>query len=73
MTARLSMSRPRRNTCRYCGIQTTSGENHSRELECLEALTAEVEKTRRLLADDKPRTPQECLTIDIGKGHRTAG
>lgn len=73
MTARLSKSASRRNACRYCGMETGSGGNHSCEHECVEALTAEVEKARRLLASAKSGTLQACLTTGIGKGHRTAG
>jgi len=73
MIARLSKGPSRRSACRYCGMETGSGGNHSSELECVEALTAEVEKTRRLLASDRPGTSQGCLMTGLGKGHRTAG
>ena len=67
MTARLGKSSSRPDTCRYCGMETRGGGNHSCELECVEALTAEVEKARRLLASDKPGTAQGCLTTGIDK------
>jgi len=73
VTARLSKSPSRPDTCRYCGMETGSGGNHSCELECVEALTAEVEKARRLLASYKPGTAHGCLTTGIDKGHRRAG
>jgi hypothetical protein len=53
--------------------RTGGGGNHSCELECVEALTAEVEKARRLLASYKPGTAHGCLTTGIDKGHRRAG
>lgn len=73
MTARLSKNPSRRNTCRYCGMETGSGGNHARELECVEALTAEVVKARRLLAAHGPGTSQGGLTVGIAKAHRPAG
>lgn len=44
-------------TCRYCGVQTDTGGNHSCERECLEALAAEVTKTKRLLGDARSPAP----------------
>jgi hypothetical protein len=44
--------------CRYCGVRTDSGGNHSCERECVEALAAEVTKTKRLLRDaQRPASP----------------
>lgn len=73
MTAQLSKSPSRRSTCRYCGMETGSGGNHSCELECIEALTAEVDKAKRLLAGDKPGTSQGYLTTQHRQRASAAG
>lgn len=54
----VTLARRPPTTCRYCGVQTASGGNHSCERECLEALAAAVTKTKRLLADaQRPASP----------------
>lgn len=71
MSARPSKSPPQRNTCRYCGVE--GGGNHPSERECVEALTAEIEKARRLLVSHRPSASPECLTAGIGARTRTTG
>ena len=65
MTAQRSKGPSRRNTCRYCGMESEG--NHPRELECIKALAAEIEKARRVLASHSPVALQEWLTTGIDK------
>ena len=55
MTAALTKSPSRRGICRYCGMETGTQGNHSNELECVAALSAEVEMARRQLVRHKSR------------------
>ena len=47
MTHTATLVRPA--VCRYCGIATSTGASHSSEPECIEALTAEIEKAKQLI------------------------
>ena len=48
----------RRLTCKYCGC-TTDGTNHRSTSECIEALEREVERLRRLVAQQQPKKPEQ--------------
>ncbi len=36
-------------TCRYCGLETGSGAGHRSQAECIQALSKEIDRARRLI------------------------
>ncbi|MBP1635926.1 MAG: hypothetical protein H6Q10_2500 [Acidobacteria bacterium] len=36
--------------CRYCGLETGSGVGHQSQAECIQALTAEIDRARELVS-----------------------
>lgn len=37
-------------TCRYCGLETGSGAGHRSQAECIQALSAEIDRAKRLIS-----------------------
>lgn len=35
--------------CRYCGVETGSGGGHRSQAECIEALSAEIARAKRII------------------------
>ena len=36
-------------TCRYCGLETGSGAGHRSQAECIQALSDEINRAKRLM------------------------
>ena len=36
-------------TCRYCGLETGSGAGHRSQAECIQALSEEIDRAKRLI------------------------
>ncbi len=36
-------------TCRYCGLETGSGAGHRSQAECIQALSDEIDRAKRLI------------------------
>jgi len=36
-------------TCRYCGLETGSGAGHRSQAECIQALSDEIDRAKRLV------------------------
>lgn len=36
-------------TCRYCGVETGSGAGHRSQAECIQALSEEIDRAKRLI------------------------
>ncbi len=37
-------------TCRYCGVETGSGAGHRSQTECIQALSEEIDRAKRLIS-----------------------
>jgi hypothetical protein len=37
-------------TCRYCGVETGSGAGHRSQAECIQALSEEIDRAKRLIS-----------------------
>jgi hypothetical protein len=48
-------------TCRYCGLETGSGAGHRSQAECIQALSEEIDRAKRLIGTAR----------DAGSGRRT--
>lgn len=38
-------------TCRYCGLETGSGAGHRSQAECIQALSDEINRAKRLMVN----------------------
>lgn len=38
-------------TCRYCGLETGSGAGHRSQAECIQALSDEIDRAKRLMTN----------------------
>lgn len=40
-------------TCRYCGLETGSGAGHRSQAECIQALSQEIDRAKRLISGSR--------------------
>ena len=40
-------------TCRYCGLDTGSGAGHRSQAECIQALSDEIDRAKRLIGNGR--------------------
>jgi len=62
--------------CRYCGLETGSGVGHQSQAECIQALTAEIDRARELVsrtrdADLAARDGRIATPPGAGHAHAT--
>jgi hypothetical protein len=44
-------------TCRYCGVETGSGAGHRSQAECIQALSEEIDRAKRLINNFREDSP----------------
>jgi hypothetical protein len=44
-------------TCRYCGLETGSGAGHRSQAECIQALSSEIDRAKRLISSFRDGPP----------------
>jgi hypothetical protein len=44
-------------TCRYCGLETGSGAGHRSQAECIQALSQEIDRAKRLISSFRESPP----------------
>jgi hypothetical protein len=50
--------------CRYCGLETGSGAGHRSQAECIQALSDEIDRAKRLINTARDGSPEQR-----GHGH----
>ncbi len=45
-------------TCRYCGLETGSGAGHRSQAECIQALSEEINRAKRLIGGVRDGSPE---------------
>jgi hypothetical protein len=63
-------------TCRYCGLETGSGAGHQSQAECIQALSDEIDRAKRLVnhardgTGDDQRPARDSEQTGAGSDHR---
>jgi hypothetical protein len=50
-------------TCRYCGLETGSGAGHRSQAECIQALSDEIDRAKRLIGTAREVSPEPASRV----------